>query len=180
MRIRYDRHATIIDAWNNPALAAICFRIFNNTAESIDTNSVLCQPLFIATFRLRSPQRVGERPFRRSGPVSSKSLNFPPDGDKREPKGIGNIKDISIGNFHVYSDKVVPADYSQVMIEAFTKARDSPRQTGYQGGGHNSWSQPAHSPTLSNGCSNKNARIERNRDRFHSTLIFNLQRKMPR
>ena len=45
MRIRYDRHATIIDAWNNPALAAICFRILNNTAESIDTNSVICQPL---------------------------------------------------------------------------------------------------------------------------------------
>jgi hypothetical protein len=45
MRIRYDRHATIIDAWNNLALAAICFRILYNTAESIDTNPVSCQPL---------------------------------------------------------------------------------------------------------------------------------------
>ncbi|MBL6705942.1 MAG: transposase, partial [Planctomycetaceae bacterium] len=32
MRIRYDRHATIIDAWNHLALAAICFRTLNNTA----------------------------------------------------------------------------------------------------------------------------------------------------
>ena len=32
IRIRYDRHATIIDAWNHLALAAICFRILNNTA----------------------------------------------------------------------------------------------------------------------------------------------------
>ena len=31
MRIRYDRHPTIIDAWNHLALAAVCFRI-------------LCQP----------------------------------------------------------------------------------------------------------------------------------------
>jgi hypothetical protein len=46
-------------------------------------------------------------------------------------------KDISIGNFHDYSDKVVPTGYSQAMIEAFTKAGDSPRQMGYQGGGHN-------------------------------------------
>lgn len=27
MRIRYDRHPTVIDAWNHLALAAICFRI---------------------------------------------------------------------------------------------------------------------------------------------------------
>ena len=27
MRIRYDRHPTIIDAWNHLALAAVCFRI---------------------------------------------------------------------------------------------------------------------------------------------------------
>jgi hypothetical protein len=88
------------------------------------------------------------------------------NGDKWEPKTIGNMKDISTGKFHDYSDKFVPTGYSQVMIDAFTKAGDSPVKTGYQGGGHNSWSQPAHSPTLSNGCSNKNTRVERNRDRF--------------
>jgi transposase len=31
MRIRYDRHVTIINAWNHLALAAICFRILNQT-----------------------------------------------------------------------------------------------------------------------------------------------------
>ncbi|MFO1005134.1 MAG: transposase [Planctomycetaceae bacterium] len=29
MRIRYDRHPTLIDAWNNLSLAAICFRILH-------------------------------------------------------------------------------------------------------------------------------------------------------
>ena len=31
MRIRYDRHPTIIDAWNHLALAAVCFRILCQT-----------------------------------------------------------------------------------------------------------------------------------------------------
>jgi transposase len=31
MRLRYDHHATIIDAWNHLALAAVCFRILNQS-----------------------------------------------------------------------------------------------------------------------------------------------------
>jgi transposase len=31
MRIRYDRHPTIIDAWNHLALAAVCFRILTQS-----------------------------------------------------------------------------------------------------------------------------------------------------
>lgn len=38
LRIRYDRHPTIIDAWNHLALAAVCFRILNQTTWIIAIN----------------------------------------------------------------------------------------------------------------------------------------------
>ena len=37
MRIHYDRHPTLIDAWNNLTLAVTCFRIFlTNSCETQD------------------------------------------------------------------------------------------------------------------------------------------------
>lgn len=56
-----------------------------------------------------------------------------------DPRFGATFKDMPIWCFHGGADKVVPAKYSQDMIEAIKKAGGEPKYTEYEGVGHNSW-----------------------------------------
>ena len=57
LRIRYDRNSTIIDAWETLPLAAICFRIPNQSTEEKSTREVVCLPLRPNSFWLAMNRR---------------------------------------------------------------------------------------------------------------------------
>lgn len=57
-------------------------------------------------------------------------------------------KKVPLWIFHGNNDPVVPADHSQVMVDAIKEAGGNPRFTLYPGVGHNSWDNAFNEPDL--------------------------------
>ena len=64
-----------------------------------------------------------------------------------DPADAEKMKSVKIWVFHGGSDRTVPVERSQKMVEAIKQAGGSPEYTEYPGVGHNSWSKTYASPS---------------------------------